>query len=178
MSDHQDQSSPEKSTDEQTPVSRTAAKVAQLLQADGFVSISLERMGSGHLWLAGVINGMPAKLLLDTGATHTILGRTCAERFDLTTEPGVARAGGLGTASATVSTAVVQELLLGDIAIEEARWPVLDLSHVTAILVGEGCEQIDGVVGADVLREREAIIDYASSIVYLRAEPRGAHAAA
>ena len=44
-----------------------------------------------------------------------------------------------------------------------------DLSHVNTALAKKGCGQVDEVVAGDLLRPREAMIDYARAVLYLRA---------
>ena len=46
----------------------------------------------------------------------------------------------------------------------------MDLSHINDSFIALGVERIDGVVGADVLLEGGAVIDYGSMILYLKSE--------
>ena len=58
---------------------------------------------------------------------------------------------------------------MGTLAVAGVRGWAFDLSHVNTALAKKGCGQVDGVVGGDLLRPLEAIIDSARAVLYLRA---------
>ena len=47
---------------------------------------------------------------------------------------------------------------------------LLDLSHVNDTLNTQGVGKIDGVIGADFLKENNAVIDYSLSKLFLQLE--------
>ena len=44
---------------------------------------------------------------------------------------------------------------------------LLDLSHVNRTLTNQGIQEIDGVIGADFLKENKATINYFEGKLYL-----------
>ena len=48
---------------------------------------------------------------------------------------------------------------------------LMNLDHVNHSFKKMGHEAIDGVIGADILTERRAIIDYYNQILYLKNTP-------
>jgi clan AA aspartic protease (TIGR02281 family) len=137
----------------------------------GFVQVSLTRNAIGHLQIDAEIDGRPATLLLDTGASNTVLdGRSAAER-GLALASSAETAAGLGTIGQTLSTAVLGQLRLGVWSAREVKVAVIDLSHVNAALASKEARAVDGVLGNDLLLRHAAIIDLAAPALYLAARP-------
>jgi hypothetical protein len=44
----------------------------------------------------------------------------------------------------------------------------MKLDHVNKAFTSMGLKEVDGVIGADILTENKAIIDYSNLILYLR----------
>ena len=143
--------------------------LATFLSARGFVAVPLTVNAVGHFELAAEVNGRPARLLLDTGASHTVFATPSAARLGLSTTPSPERAGGVGASDHATESTVVDELRLGAVRLRAVAAWTFDLGHVNQALVARGGAPIDGAVGGDVLRPAEAVIDYARATLYLRA---------
>ncbi len=120
--------------------------------------IPLARTTHGLLRVTAEIEGQPAALLVDTGAGGTVIDETSAKRLGLTSSPSEERATG-AFESSDVSQVDVDSFRLASTELGKHRLHVADLSHVN------GCfeqmdERIDGVLGADILAPRKAVIEY------------------
>ena len=116
----------------------------------------------------GAVDGNPVGILLDTGATYSLLTHAAAERFGLNTWPMADRMAGVGGLTAVHGARV--DLTLGG---EVTR-------GVTVRVAGERrLPGIDFVLGDDFFRQFDLEFDYARDVVRLfRAEGcRGAHLA-
>jgi len=142
--------------------------LAAFLAARGFVAVPLRLNAVGHFELEAEINGQPARLLLDTGASRTVLSTPSAARLGLRTTPSAERAHGVGAGDHATETAVLDELRLGALRLREVTTWTFDLGHVNRALEARGGGAIDGALGGDLLRPAEAIIDYARATLYLR----------
>jgi hypothetical protein len=60
------------------------------------------------------------------------------------------------------------KLQLGRWKSETLNLVVFDMSHVNEALVSYKTKPINGIIGADVLLEGKAIIDYANCFLYLK----------
>lgn len=99
-----------------SPLSRT--------DTDGRVSVMLERMGNGHFEVRALVNDASISVMIDTGATSTVLTSDDARRAGLAPEDlsytvPVTTANG----RAHAARAVVEEIRIGDIV--RTRVPVL-----------------------------------------------------
>ncbi len=140
---------------------------ATFLLERGFVAVPLHTNAVGHFELAAEVNGHAARLVLDTGASHTIFATDSAERLGLLTTPSANRASGVASDHATATTTVT-DLRLGAAHLRELAARTFDLGHVNRALAAKGAPVVDGVIGGDVLRPAEAVIDYARATLYLR----------
>lgn len=52
--------------------------------------------------------------------------------------------------------------------LREVAVRTFDLGHVNRALDARGATPVDGVIGGDVLRSAEAVIDYAREVLYVR----------
>jgi hypothetical protein len=116
----------------------------------------------------GTIDGRPVVFLLDTGASRTVIARSTASVLGLEPRFVDNLGGGLGAASARTDRAPVNSLTLDRFQTHLDGVFVMDLDTVNQALAANGCEPVDGVVGADVLLQGRAIIDYARGVLYLR----------
>jgi hypothetical protein len=142
--------------------------LSAFLQQYRYAPLPLECNAIGHFELQARINGEPVRLLLDTGASHTVLDPLAADRLNLTRGNSHERGGGVGSTDQEVQTTSILSMRVGEVELGERSLYVLDLGHVNQALARLGGAAIDGAVGGDILRPREAIIDYAGSTLYLR----------
>jgi clan AA aspartic protease (TIGR02281 family) len=143
-------------------------RLGEYLQGHGYSAVPLSVNAVGHFEIEARVNGKTARLLLDTGASHTIIATPSAVHLGLRTTPSNERAGGVGAADHPTETTVLAELQLGSLTLRGVAAWTFDLSHVNRALEARGGAPIDGALGGDVLRPAAAIIDYAQTTLYLR----------
>jgi hypothetical protein len=149
--------------------------LAELLSRHGFRRFTMTRSGVGHLLLAGHLDDRPLDIVLDTGAGKTFveLSYCRAERIAVT-DTGMAGAPSAGATSSTVSNVYT----LGDVRLSLGGLPVrsdaiyaIDMTHTNEKLTMRGVDPIRAVIGQDVLRYHQAVIDYATLSLFLKEEP-------
>jgi predicted aspartyl protease len=102
--------------------------------------------GKNNPYIDGMLNGLPMKVLLDSGSTETSLMRGIAERAHLTLAHTNAVTFGLSGESERYS-ALVDEVSFGPV-----RWGHVHLAVVWQSLMGDG---LDAVLGADFLFQND-----------------------
>jgi len=68
----------------------------------------------------------------------------------------------------SVATGVLRSVALGSLRLDSLPVSVLDLDNINQALRGAGAEAVDGIVGADFLSRKRAIIDYGATRLWLR----------
>lgn len=123
--------------------------------------IEIERSGI-HLAVTGFVNGQLANILIDTGASQSVLDKNRIHLFSDQTEFESADklSKGLGTDSMEGFKFVIDQFLLGDLLLEGYEIVSLDLSHINASYSELGHTPIDIVLGGDFLKKYSSVIDY------------------
>lgn len=109
------------------------------------------------------VNGEPASMMLDTGATVTTLTASGAARLKLEVDRSrPAFMSGLGGAL-VAGTVPVGHIEFGNLRLEDARVPVVPLKGMEGLLA----TPLDGLLGVDVLKLAEIDLDLPGNRVIL-----------
>lgn len=122
-----------------------------------------------HIFVKALINGRVANLLVDTGASKTVFDTNRIQKF-ASVKTMVANdqiSTGLGTNSMQSHTIELKRMKLGDLILNNAEIFLLDLSHVNETYVKLNYKPLDGVLGGDILKKYNAVINYKKKIVVL-----------
>jgi len=113
-----------------------------------------------HLFVKGKLAGQPLRLLIDTGASKTVLDKKfLTENFpELKLEQNELPATGAGTNTIQTEITMISDFFLGSGKKKNSSSPlqnfpvaVLDLSHVNETYSKIGQRPIQGVIGCDLL---------------------------
>lgn len=123
-----------------------------------------------HLLAKVKINNKTARLVVDSGASRTVLDKNRIHRFvkENKFEKHESVSTGLGTNTMESHIVEIKKLKIGNWTLEEIIWVLLDLSHVNASYVQMGIKEIDGVLGGDILMKYNALIDYGNKKLILK----------
>ncbi len=123
-----------------------------------------------HIVVAAFINGQLANVLIDTGASQTVMDRNRIGLFSTETEfePTGQVSKGLGTDGMESHRFLITQFILGDLVLDNMPVTLLDLSHVNGSYSELGLCEVDMVLGGDILRSYAAMIDYGAWELVLR----------
>lgn len=134
----------------------------------GFSRIGLVRAATGHLLVHARINGVQGRFVLDTGAGRSVVEASRQRKFRLTT-PDTVRSVAIGAGgSVPLRMSHGNRLQIGGFNDHAFTAYLMPLEHVNLAFLRRGLGSIDGVIGADVLRKGDAVVDYGSATLYLR----------
>lgn len=141
-----------------------SVKPGALAAKSGHIAIPLRR-ASGTNLIDVTIAGVPASLLLDTGAQQTLLDAAFAKRSGLAVEGVPAEASGTGgSAGVRLGYAVPASINLG-------AYPLRGLACMVADLGPVSSHGIQGLFGGELLSRLDAHIDVAGAVMYLTPVP-------
>lgn len=143
--------------------------IGRALRRAGFRAIPLRASSVGHFHLSGAVDGRPVEILLDTGASNTVVDRSWAKDTGYTLTAIAGSAAGIGAAGLDLATVDRAVLTLGDVSLGEVRLIAIDLSGIQAQLRASNVAVPQLVLGADTLRRHRAIIDYATATLWVAA---------
>lgn len=129
------------------------------LQDDGF-----------HLLVEVVVFDHRFKAVLDTGASKTVFDKTTIEQYANHEHILLSEhlSTGLGTNSMESYTLSIPELKIGDLSLIDYKVALLDLSMINSAYEMLEIEPILGVIGGDLLKKHQALIDYEAETLQLR----------
>ncbi|MDX9997372.1 MAG: retropepsin-like aspartic protease [Phenylobacterium sp.] len=133
----------------------------------GFTAVPMDELRTGHHLVEVTLNGRPATFVVDTGANVTVLDAPEAEAFGLAPRLGM-RGAAIGLGGSTGARLwSLQELRIGEVPVRQRTIVTTDLSQVTGALSRVSNRQILGIVGQDVLKAHQAVIDVAGPTLHL-----------
>lgn len=141
--------------------------VEQALCQLGFTAIPLRELSSGHHLVQVTVNGQDATFVVDTGANVTVLDAALAEKFGLKPRFGLRGAAvGLGGSTGARQWSV-EELRIGPVPVRQDTIVTTDLSGVTNALSRISDQPVVGIIGQDVMKAHQAVIDVAGPTLHL-----------
>ena len=143
-------------------------KLPEILRKENYKKINFKVTKTQHLLIKATINGVKGNFILDTGASNSCVGFESIELFQLTAGNSKTKAAGAGATGMFTQEAKNNELQLGRWKCKEFHLVVFDLSHVNEALTQHKAKPVQGIIGADVLLEGKAIIDYYNHCLFLK----------
>jgi hypothetical protein len=137
----------------------------------GFQRIPIFVSEGYNLYVDTLINGSPARLMLDTGAFATLLHRSFVRQLRIPTQETHLQSAALNLKEEGVDVARIRKMSLGLVHIMGRDVGVVDLGGV----LHEGLQRSPpavGLLGAEILSRQHAIIDFGTRTLYLRQNPR------
>ncbi len=125
-------------------------------------------MITNHLELDAEINGVKGRFILDTGASNSCVGLDLIERFKLVSEESEVKAAGAGATDMETHKSGNNSLKIGKWKANDCDLVLFDLTHVNTALKQHDADEVDGIIGADILELGKAFIDYNKRALYLK----------
>ena len=151
-----------------------AARVSTLqspqLQSSDFDALPLKRSRQNHLLVRAYINGKPAWLGVDSGAPFSAIALHRRAHFRVT---GVAGNPNLPSKvqvnGGSNNLGIVRKLRLGNLELVDEPVVLIDLGGTPRSAGDE--QDIDGIIGADILFPMNAVLDCQRRILFLQNNP-------
>lgn len=143
-------------------------KLQELLKKEKYKKIKFKVTKTQHITIKATINGIKGDFILDTGASNSCVGFESIELFSLKASNSKTKASGAGATGMKTQLASDNHLEIGTWKCLDFHLVIFDLSHVNEALRQHKTKEVQGIIGADVLLEGDAIIDYSSKYLYLK----------
>jgi hypothetical protein len=142
------------------------------LESPAFQALPLERSRQNHLLVRAEINGKPALLGVDSGAPVSAISSTRRKHFRMSSPseesqlPSRLRING-GFNRVTVA----HRLRLGALTLVDEPMVSLDLSAPARAAHEFKEQELDGILGADILFPTEAVLDCDAQVLFMKIDP-------
>lgn len=135
--------------------------IKDLMEAKGYQSFEFEIEGN-HIFLhIAEINGKASKFMIDSGAGSTIFHVGYAKEAGLEVGPMDKEIHGVAGKQPAATTGV-KSIKIGDSLITNRKYLSTELGH------GGVSPDYSGILGADIMRELDAVISYKESRIFLK----------
>lgn len=122
---------------------------------------------SYHVFVHILVNNKKLRMLLDTGASKTVIDKTTVDtKFKSTKVESSANP--TSSLHATVHTSdvmTVKTIQLANAKLSNYMITVIDLTHVNQTYASVKCKPIQGILGSDILVDKHALIDYGKKLI-------------
>lgn len=142
--------------------------LALFLNKKSYHKIKLHLLSSNHFKVLTKVNKIKGVFILDTGASMTFVDLNKADIFKLKTTQSEIKARGSGPEPIPVHISKHNQLNVGKWMRNNFQLNLIDLKPINAALKEQGLKEVDGILGADVLKTGNAIIDYEKKYLYLK----------
>ena len=143
-------------------------RLEKILKEKKYIKISLKSIATNHIELKAKINGVKGRFILDTGASNSCVGLDAIDNFKLIAEESETKAAGAGATNMETQLSKNNTLKIGKWSTHKFHLVLFDLTHVNTALTDHNAKEVDGIIGADILRKGRAFIDYNKNVLYLR----------
>jgi predicted aspartyl protease len=143
-------------------------RLKQYLKKKDYHKIPLTLTATNHLEVTAMINGVSGRFILDTGASNTCVGMDKIEHFHLVSKDSEVKAAGAGATNMETQLSTKNKLRIGDWKQKKLKIVLFDLGHINEALTSHNALPVDGIIGADVLKKGNGVIDYNSVSLFLK----------
>lgn len=138
-----------------------------LLKDSGYKKTAFKVSKTQHLLIKATINGIKGNFILDTGASNSCIGFEQVDYFNVNAKASKTKAAGAGATGMETQIGKNITLQIGRWKTKNLHLVIFDLTHVNLALTQYKAKPVHGIIGADVLLEGKAIIDYYNHCLYL-----------
>jgi hypothetical protein len=134
-----------------------------VIETNSFIPFSLYQSLKSST--SGSLSG---DFILDTGASTSCIGFDSVSHFTLLSEESEIKAAGAGALDMETKISKNNLLEIGESRLKGIDIILFDLSHVNGALQQVDEKGVHGILGADLLKQLRAVIDYGRNCFYIR----------
>jgi predicted aspartyl protease len=134
----------------------------------GFRRIPMHVSDGFNLYVDGSVNGLKAKLMVDTGAFATLLHTRFVRRMKIPLRDTPLSSSGVNLKQRGVQIATISRLSIGSMDLERKDVGVINLEGLIHGGLLNASPPVVGLLGSEILRRYHGIIDFGTKSLYLK----------
>jgi len=135
---------------------------------NNYQSKKFEILKSGHLVADSLVNGVSAKLIIDTGASNSCIDSNSVEKFKIKIENYYEPASSATQKIKKMYISKENSIDIAGFSIENLKLFVFDMDHINETLMENESIKIHGIIGNDIMSKHEAIVSFSEKKIYLK----------
>ena len=140
----------------------------EFLLNKGYIRVKLRLTKTNHFEIKASLNGVKGRFILDTGASNSCVGFEAVDNFNLKVKDSNILPAGAGAINMETKMSKKNSIKIGKWESNKIVLVLFNLSHVNTALINHKSKPVDGIIGADILKKSNAVIDYEKKHVYLK----------
>ena len=125
-------------------------------------------ISSNHYKIVAKINNTKGWFIIDTGASTTFVAQTAIKKFKIDVELQKIKAHGAGPGEIETRISKNNQLRIGPWVFEKCNIASINLTPINKAFKLANLAEVDGIIGADVLKIGKAVIDYDKNYLYMK----------
>ncbi len=134
----------------------------------GYLRAKLKLTKTNHFEIKATLNGVKGRFILDTGASSSCVGFEAVNTFNLKVKDSKILAAGAGATNMETKLSKKNNMRIGKWKTDKIVLVLFNLTHVNTALINHKSKPVDGIIGADILKKSNAVIDYEQKYLYLK----------
>ena len=136
----------------------------------GFSRVPIQVSAGYNLYVNGSFNGKRARLMLDTGAFGTLMHQRFVRQMKIPVRDTPFSSAGVNFKRRGVQLATISRFSVGSVDMRSKEVGVIDLEGLVRTALLNATPPVAGLLGSEILARHNAIIDFGSRTLYLKAE--------
>ena len=142
--------------------------LSDFLRNKSYFRIKMHAIASNHFKIISKINGVKGVFILDTGASSTFIDISLKDKFKLKSKTSLIEASGAGPNKLTTQLSKNNSIKIGSWKSKKFQILLIDLSNVNNAFASIKAQAVDGIIGTDILKTGNGILDYEKRYLYLK----------
>ena len=130
--------------------------------------ISFNLTKSNHILFECIVNGIKGKFILDTGASNSCIDYLSALKFNISFKISKEKASSASNQISETFYSRNNKLEIAGLTKKNFEIILFDMSHINNSFNEKEIDEIDGIIGGDVLIEFNANINYLNKKISLK----------
>ena len=139
----------------------------KFLKNSGYSSVKLIFLKTKHYLIEARINGINGRFILDSGASSSCICTSLEDKFKVISKENKEKASSATSQMTNTNISKSNTIQIGKWE-DKINLITFDMSHINNALSQKKISQIDGIIGADILKKSNSILDYKTNKLYLR----------
>ena len=139
----------------------------KFLKSKGYSSVKLIFLVTKHYLIEAKVNGIDGTFILDTGASNSCICTSLEDKFKVISKDSKEKA---SSANSEMTNTKISESNIIQIGKWEDKINLIsfDMNHINNALSQKKVSPIDGILGADILKKSNSILDYKSNKLFMK----------
>jgi len=139
----------------------------KFLKSKGYSSVKLIFLVTKHYLIEAKVNGIDGTFILDTGASNSCICTSLEDKFKVISKQSKEKASSANSEMTNTKISKSNIIQIGKWK-DKINLISFDMNHINNALSQKKVSPIDGILGADILKKSNSILDYKSNKLFMK----------